>query len=197
MQINYAKTKLSEVQALECEIGEEISNFRGQQRIEKLNDGVFVFVAQVCIAMVVEAITMCCVDALEISFAAFFIIIAAMGLIALTAINVLLQLVRGLIRESEWYQKYKVWCHFMCVIRGAREAGEAQEFLQQHKLKAVRIEDGVCKLEVYCNDEADDVTLVYSNSGIPQSSIRKLVSSGVLDLTCIDEVVAGVQRLRQ
>lgn len=137
------------------------------------------------------------INALDISFAALFIINAAVGLIALMITYEFLQLVKGLIRESGWYQKYKVWCHFMDVIKGAREASEAQKFLQQCKLKAIRVEDGVCKLEVYCNDEADDVTLVYSNSGIPQSSIRKLVSSGVLDLTCIDEVVGGVRRLRQ
>lgn len=197
MKIDYAKTKLDEVLALEHEIEEEASNFCWQQRIEKLNDGVFTFVMQVCVAMVAEIIMLHSINALDISFAALFIINAAVGLIALMITYEFLQLVKGLIRESGWYQKYKVWCHFMDVIKGAREASEAQKFLQQCKLKAIRVEDGVCKLEVYCNDEADDVTLVYSNSGIPQSSIRKLVSSGVLDLTCIDEVVGGVRRLRQ
>lgn len=197
MKIDYAKTKLDEVLALEHEIEEEASNFCWQQRIEELNDSVFTFVMQVCVAMVAEIIMLHSINALDISFAALFIINAAVGLIALMITYEFLQLVKGLIRESGWYQKYKVWCHFMDVIKGAREASEAQKFLQQCKLKAIRVEDGVCKLEVYCNDEADDVTLVYSNSGIPQSSIRKLVSSGVLDLTCIDEVVGGVRRLRQ
>ncbi len=197
MQINYAKTKLSEVQALERKIGEEASNFRGQQRIEKLNNGVFMAVVQACVAIVADIITLRCIYPLEISFAALYVIVLAVILIALMMTYEFFQLVKGLIRESGWYQRYKVWCHFMDVIRGAREASEAQEFLQQHRLKAIRVEDGVCELEVYCNDEVDDVILVYSNSGVPQSSIRKLVSSGVLDLTCIDEVVAGVQRLRQ
>lgn len=197
MQIDYAKTKLDEVRALENEIEEEASNFCWQQRIEKLNNGEFTFAVQMCVALVAEIIMMSSLNNLDISFAAFFIINAAVGLIALLMTYEFLQLVKGLIRESGWYQKYKVWCHFMDVIKGAREASEAQKFLQQSKLKAIRVEDGVCKLEVYCNDEADDVTLVHSNSGIPQSSIRKLVSSGVLDLTCIDEVVGGVRRLRQ
>ncbi len=197
MQIDYAKTKLDEVQTLEHEIEEEASNFCWQQRIEKLNNVEFTFAMQMCVAIVAEIIMMSSMNNLDISFAALFIINAAVGLIALLMTYEFLQLVKGLIRESGWYQKYKVWCHFMDVIKGAREASEAQKFLQQCKLKAIRVEDGVCKLEVYCNDEADDVTLVYSNSGIPQSSIRKLVSSGVLDLTCIDEVVGGVRRLRQ
>lgn len=199
MKIKYAGVSMSDVETTLSGVLQDGGQFKFRKILNKLGVSRIAFIVTVAVD-IVSALTY--LGSLESAEQHYGVVgTFCIGLFFLYCVSSLCIIgvfgVASLLTNSDWYKEFETWLYLVDVADCVQKVCETQKFLQEHRLKTVRVTDNKCEFEVYCKEHVHDITMIYTDDSIPRSSLNKLVKTGVLDFTCIDDAVQGIKCIRE
>lgn len=197
MEIRFANTSKADVEMLYNKLTKNNKRLWIKKIADKYDDGDVAITFATILMGVAGVVGLFNLDKLD-SMGCWYginliLLFSALALMYVCGIVVFYTIINGVIMNTNAYREFKIWLRFVDTVTALREACETQEFLQQHELKAVRVGKGECELEVYCASGAENVTVTHKEYKLPNYTRSVLVATGVLDFTCIDDVMNGLK----